>query len=190
MKFKFKSRRADSNSIGGKIFASLFFFVFFAMGSTFEVMIIIDFLETVKTRSYLGTPCLVISSDVVTNKNDDGYRFMVSYQYQIDGETFTGDVYRPDYTGGGDYTKESMLLDKSPAETESVCYVDKSDPSVAILKHKSLWGGLLVLFPLLFVVIGGGGLYFLWKKSDPQSVESGEGVVRTIRRRSSDYGAR
>jgi hypothetical protein len=45
-----------------------------------------------------------------------------------------------------------------------VCYVNPSVPSGAILQRGSLLTPLLVLFPMIFVVIGAGGIYFTWRR--------------------------
>lgn len=162
--FRFRSRSSGSgrSSIVGTLAAGLFLFFFFAMGAFFEVVIIREFARNAAQYTWEKTPCRIISSSVAkTRSSESPYRFSVRYEYEYNGQMYTGDVYRRDYKRSKKYTDADKLVRKYPEGSRSTCYVCASDPSQAVLKRGSLVLVLFGLIPLVFIFIGGGGLYVL-----------------------------
>ncbi len=147
--------------VGGRLGASLFFFFFFAIGSLFEVLVLREFLGAVAQRTWKKVPCTVASSRVVEG---DEYAFAVNYRYECGGQPYTGSIYKRGYSASEKYSDAQKLAKKYPAGLKTSCYVKPGHPGTAVLRRDSLLIGLVFFFPLIFVAIGAGGIYFTWCK--------------------------
>lgn len=146
------------------------FFVFFiSIPAGIEIFIIRDFVKTVQTYSWNETPCRILSSEVVSE--DNRYRFAVRYEYTVVAKTFVGDKFRRN-SHPGDYDKQQSRTSQYPAGSQTVCFVNPSNSSEAVLQRDSLFFGLMILFPLLFIAIGTIGLYACWTKVKPKPAEN------------------
>lgn len=153
--------------IGGKIFATLFFLVFLGMGLLFTGFLIREVVKSAQTRFWTATPCLILESGVTEESadrdNNSPYVATVQYRYDWQGRSFTStqvSLQRPAFS---DYAKATALANRFPSDSEAVCYVNPRQPDQAVLKHGGLWLALVVFFPLIFVAIGAGGIYFAWR---------------------------
>jgi hypothetical protein len=157
-------------SVGGRLGLSLFFFFFFALGSLFEVLIIREFGRALGQQSWKKTPCTIVSSEVQErNDSEKPYAFAVSYRYGYGDRFYTGSAYQRNYSGSDRYSTTQELVRKYPSGHSGWCYVNPANPAEAVLKRNSLAIGLAALFPLIFVAIGAGGIYFIWKKQPPEA---------------------
>jgi len=142
---------------------SLFFLFFFGMGMIFEVLILRDFGKSVGQRFRKKVPCTIVASGVEEKpSSEDPYVFTVQYEYEFNSTKHTSTVYKRGYNGTDKYHKAGGLVERYPAQKETLCYVNPNDPSKAVLKRGSLVLGFAVLFPLIFVLIGAIGLYAIW----------------------------
>ncbi len=147
---------------GGTLFAFFFFFCFFGLGMFFEVMTIREFARNIGERAWKKTPCRIVTSAVTKTKSSKSpHRFAVQYEYEYNGQKYTSDVYKRGYKRSETYNDADKLVRKYPQGSQSICYINANNPSKAVLKQGSLLFGFVMLFPLIFVVIGGGGLYFI-----------------------------
>ncbi len=149
---------------GGKIGLTLFFLVFFLMGSLFEVLIARDFLARVKRRTWQTVPCTILQSRVEeTNDSDHPYVLQVQYEYQYKGRSYQANSYALNYRGSDSYDKTAKLAHRYAPGSPQRCYVNPKMPQQAVLARGGLWFGLLLLFPLIFVAIGLGGMIAIWR---------------------------
>ncbi len=156
----------------GKLGASLFFFVFFAMGSLFEVFIVREFARAVGQRFWTRTPCRIVQSKIEDrNDNEEPCAFVVRYEYAYGGQTYEGSSYRRNYSGSENYSKAQRLAQQYFSGREATCYVNAKNPADAVLERDSLLVGLVLFFPLIFVAIGAGGIYFIWRPEPEAKVE-------------------
>jgi heme/copper-type cytochrome/quinol oxidase subunit 2 len=164
-------KRQTSSQLGvtGRLFLSLFFLAFFAGGMIFTGLIIRDVFRAAATYAWQRVECQILESRVADRRrsSDDSnpYRFEVKYSYSFRGQTFTSEQYRRRGGAFSDYSKAQRLADRFAPRSQSVCYVDPSNPSEAVLERQSLWMALTIPFPLIFVTIGAGGIYFTWRAS-------------------------
>ncbi len=156
----------------GKLGLSLFFLLFFGMGSLSEILILHQFGQALGQRSWKKVPCTIVSSEV-QERNDlkEPYAFAVRYRYEYGGQTYTGSAFKRGYSGSDKYSTTQQLVQKYPSGRNSFCYVNRADPGQAVLKRDSIAIGLVLFFPLIFVVIGAGGTYFVWKKQPPEAAK-------------------
>ena len=163
--FRFGNRRQakKGSSPAGKLGASLFFFVFFAMGMLFEVFLVRELIRNAKEYSWKKLPCKIIGSSVEkAKKGEPLYCFTVEFEYEFNGRKYTSDVYRRDYRNSKTYSEADKLVRKYAQSSQNICYVNGSDPTKAVLKRNSLLVGLFIIVPSIFVLIGAGGLYYIW----------------------------
>jgi len=84
----------------------------------------------------------------------------VFYRYTFNGREFKANRYN--FMGGSSsgYDSKRAIVNRLPPGTETVCYVNPAEPTQAVLERgftAEMWFGLI---PLVFVLIGGGGLFF------------------------------
>jgi len=109
---------------------------------------------------------VILSSEVGHHRGSKGeatYSVDIVYEYEWHSEKYRGDAW--DFQGGsssGQEGKEEVVA-RHPPGSKARCYVNPRRPSEAVLFRGVHGGYLLGLIPLIFVVIGVGGLYFLWR---------------------------
>ena len=153
-------------SILGRLGLSLFFLFFFAMGSLFEVFILHEFARAMGQRSWKPVPCTIVASEV----REDGqspYAVAVGYQYEYDGQGYSSSAYKRGYSASDTYSGAHKIVQRHPVGRTTVCYVNPRNAAEAVLSRDSLLLGLVILFPLIFIAVGAGGIYFLWRRSPP-----------------------
>ncbi|MBL7154017.1 MAG: DUF3592 domain-containing protein [Phycisphaerae bacterium] len=164
-KFSFGRRKRDAasdkrRSVGGKIGGALFFLIFFGAGMAFEVLVGWEFSKAMRQRFWKQTPCTITASTIEEKPgSDDPYTFKVAYEYEFNSGKYTSTLYKRGYDGSGEYHKADKIAKKYPPGKQTLCYVNPADPSKAVLKRNSLLFGFVLLFPLIFVLIGAFGIY-------------------------------
>jgi hypothetical protein len=163
----------------GKLFASIFFLVFLAMGALFVWLTAREAAEALRTWTWHRTPCEILSSDVRETDQQERrtgkFYFDVTYRYTLGGQTFTSDRYKRSSQSFSDYGKVARLTERYRAESAAVCYVNPSAPAEAVLERDNLFIVPLVLFPMVFVAIGAGGIYFTWRRK-PAADKSAQAI--------------
>jgi hypothetical protein len=161
-----------SPSIAGRLGLLLFFLFFFTLGSLFELFVVREFGRVLSRRSWTKIPCRVVSSEIREQSNDGiPFVFTVHYRYEHASHSYTGSMYKRNYSGSSKYSKAQALAQKYPAGADLFCYVNPDNPSEAVLRRDSLAFGLVTFLPMLFVLIGAGGIYFLWRRPRPKAEE-------------------
>lgn len=156
------ANRASGNSslgcVGRLLFGGLFGGTFTVLGGVFFFMALGSGAEELEARSWTPTPCTILKSDI--ESGNQAYRFAVQYSYVAGGTSRTGSTVYVGYDGGGEYAEAQRLAHTYPASAERTCYVDPDDPSEAVLQRTFPWSLLTLPFPLFFVLIGLGVIYF------------------------------
>jgi hypothetical protein len=162
MNFTF-SNRARSNQpmgIGGKLFVSIICLVFFAGGIIIACKLGRQIIESLQTRNWQSTECIIIRRSIAEKSP---YTARVDYTYQVNGKSYNCDILSNGYSGGDDYYDAQKILDAYPTGSHSTCRVNPADPTTAVLRTPSLWIVFEILFPLVFIVIGGGLFVLIWR---------------------------
>jgi hypothetical protein len=161
---------SKSPSVAGRLGLSLFFLFFFALGSLFELFLVREFGRALGQRAWKRVPCTILGSEVrEQGDHTKPYVFAVSYRYEHAGRSYAGSAYKRSYSGSDKYFEAQSLVRKYPPDAGLSCYVNPVNPSEAVLQRDSLALGLVILFPLIFVLIGAGGIYFTWRKRPPEA---------------------
>lgn len=151
-------------------------------------------------REWRETPCRILKSEVGEHRGDDSttYSVDVLYAYAVDGRQYKSSRY--DFLGGSSsgYEGKAAVVERLPAGTETVCWVDPADPTSAVVERGFHKGYLVGLFGLPFLLAGAGGIVFTvrgWRRSrrgrDPRppglAVAASAGPV-TLRPRATPLG--
>ncbi len=133
--------------------------VFGGIGLFVTIMLARDFAEDTKTRGWTEVPAELIRSEILVDKAKAEAPFLleVEYRYYFGGQTRVSTRFARKEKWSDDY--EELALKRAEflgGDGSATCFVNPDDPTEAIMERESLWAGLLVLFPLLFVLIGGG----------------------------------
>lgn len=120
----------------------------------FCLAFVVPFFRTAKALAWEETACTVVSAEVVeTGKAHRGhtpvYRIAVSFEYEFSGQQFTGSRYDVSVGSTGGLDAKQAIVDELKAQPETVCFVNTSDPSEAVLDRSlplSAWiTGLITL---------------------------------------------
>ena len=154
--------------LGGRILGSLFFLVFFGMGLAFCFFVGHEFFLNLQTRGWSPTECVIVESrvDEDRQRSENPYGFVVRYEYQWQGRAHSSTQWSRQNTFFGDYSKAQRLASRYALDTKATCLVDPKNPDNAVLEKPTLWIGLVVFFPLIFVGIGLIGIVAMWRSGE------------------------
>lgn len=173
-----------ATSVVGRLFATLFFGLFFAVGAVLFVAIGRQSLRLAATYQWTPTTATVLESRVQdTGSGQSGRSLYVKYHYTFFGQRYQSDRYEldaPTKASSGAY----RLLQSYTRGSTHTCYVNPKNPSEAVLHRRGLATMLVALFPLIFVAVGAGGIIASWRaKSRPASaaVTENQAITETSR---------
>ena len=142
----------------GCVGMTLFGFAFFAAGvGMYWMMLVGPWLATDAASDWPATPCTIVSSRVKVKSDGDGtsYRPLVRFEYDVDGTRFESSKYDFSKTSRSKTTCHE-IVNEFPAGKETVCYYDPADLSTAVLARDFDRSLFVMLFPGIFVLMGGG----------------------------------
>src|SRR4051812_630290 len=155
-------------------------------------MVLRDGLAALSTWTWKETPCEIIVSEIREMGDDgrrtDNFRVYIKYQYTFGERSFVSENVRRKPQSFSDYGRASQLIGRFPAETKAVCYVKSTEPSRAVLLRDNPAFLLTIFFPLIFVVIGAGGIYFVWRPTRIAQEQSQPISERATKRTSQAFG--
>ncbi|MCX7047253.1 MAG: DUF3592 domain-containing protein [Candidatus Sumerlaeota bacterium] len=167
----------------GKGCATVFFFVFFAIGAVATSVLIVAGWREGRSYFWPKTDCQILASKVSERLESRGggepYAFEVLYSYMSGGQTRQSSVYQLGYQGASQYGDVAALVRQYPAGGTAVCYINPEIPSRAVLRRQGLWFLFFIFIPLIFVAIGGGGIWFTWRPKRA-AVSSGAPIISPI----------
>jgi hypothetical protein len=140
--------------------------LFFAGAATFGILSLLmmsmpTLLDWQSAKSWPVVPCTVVDQWIESDRETSKVR--VLYEY-----TWNRDIYRSDRRKW--IEPQDNVTDKRAQQqiyavgSHHTCYVDPSDPYTALLDRDLGWSGLFVLFPIPFLLMGGGGVIMLARR--------------------------
>lgn len=140
----------------------LFFGVFLAFGSFLTWLFFwIPVMGWWEARSWQEVPCTVAESRVGASSDSDGttYRVEVTFDYTFDGGQYRSSRYNfHDNVYSGGYDGKAAVVARYPPGTQTTCWANPASPAEAVLERGFLPAYLLGLLPMIFVVVGVGGM--------------------------------
>jgi hypothetical protein len=119
--------------------------------------------NSVRARSWIQAPCLVLSSEVKRHAGDETDTFSVAirYRYEFGGVRYESGRYDFEPRPSSGRRAKRAIVARYPAGTETTCVVNPDDPSEAVIDRglgSWAWSGL---FPLPFILAGAGGIWWV-----------------------------
>lgn len=112
--------------------------------------------KAVASQNWTETSCTVITSRVKSHRGDDSTTYSVDifYRYLIGNQEYQSNRFR--IFGGSSSGREAKaeIVEKYPAGSQQVCYVNPQNPAEAVLQPGVGWMALLGLIPLVFLLLG------------------------------------
>jgi hypothetical protein len=155
-----RARNRSSQQMG-KGCGTLFFGVFLLAGLFFTLMMGGFVWKDIRPNFWKVTPCTILTSSVEPKGND--YLLNVSYHYTFAGQDYTGTRLRASGNEYDDSIDAQHASQRYRSDRQTTCYVNASNPQESVLETRSLFFAFTLLFPLLFVTIGAGGIYAMWR---------------------------
>lgn len=180
--FRLIATPGQPTSLAGKIFLSLFLSIFLLFGLVFIFLFGRDLWQTFESFSWPSQPCVITRSEVLNAPSKDRgepYVFHIEYRYEAGGQSRVSNRYRSKDEKSSNWSEMDALARKFPVGARTTCFVNPANPDEAILRHKSLWIGLFLIVPLVFVWVGAGGIWFTWRVPPAQSRPLSEKASRT-----------
>jgi hypothetical protein len=97
---------------------------------------------------------------------------VIEYRYQVDDRAYAGSRYQFSRGLTNTFRGKSAIVARLRPGTRTACWVDPANPAEAVIDRgltADLWIGLV---PLLFIVIGAGGIYFMAGGRAPRGLTS------------------
>ena len=184
MKIQFNSTSisgaADMGRKAGKGCGSVFFGLFFLMGMLFVVLVLGEGLRQAAPWVWKETRCTILSSSVEETGDDEKpYRPTARYLYDVDGREFSGETIYRGASGTSNYDKARDVASRYRPGTESTCRYDPEHPAFSVLERRVPWIFFVIFFPMIFVVIGGGGLWAIWRRQPNPSATDTQSISQT-----------
>ena len=162
----------SSNTATGKGCATAFLSVFAIMGLVFLVLVGKAGWQTVRTYAWTKTDCVIESSSAL--EKGDQAEFAVRYTYRFGGRHYTGTRFTIGMSASMDLASAQRKAQRYSAGRPAYCYVNPSAPEESVLERGTLWALLVGLIPLVFVVIGVGGIIGVWRSKPAQATPVSE----------------
>jgi len=146
----------------GRTVVVLFFAVFFVIGSGVGGWFFgKPILRMLSARQWRSASCGILTSRVHANQDSDGstYRVAVTYRYFVDDRPHVGQRYQFTTMSTSGYRGKAAIVARLRPGTLTDCWVNPADPGDAVIERgptADLWFGLI---PLVFVIVGGAGMY-------------------------------
>jgi len=155
-------------------------------GLAVTALLFIPWRRAKETHAWTETPCVVTESFSREVQSGDlahtTHRVFLRYRYSFGGKEYTGTKWRRiTYAGEGDdalsrktphASEAEKLVEKYPAGTAAVCWVNPSAPEEAVLEHQTTAAIYTLWWPMLFAV-GGAGI--VWSAVRRKSLRGRQG---------------
>jgi hypothetical protein len=177
MQISVNTSSESKSGCAGKGFGTIFFGLFFLMGSLFTILILGEAWKQLAPWFWPRTDCTILSSGVdATGDDEDPYRPQVRYRYEVDGHSYESDRYFRSDGGTSSFDKARDQAARYLSGDAASCRVSPNHPALAVLERRIPWIIFIVLLPLIFVAIGGGGLWATWRGFSGQE----DGAIESI----------
>jgi hypothetical protein len=127
-------------------------------------------------QSWPEVPATVVFSRVASHSGDDSttYSVDVLYRYQYGGKTYLSNRYHVISSSSSGYDGKARVVKEMPPGRRIMVHVNPRDPVVAVIQAGFTGDLLFVLIPVVFVLVGAGGIVgTLWFGSRGRSTAAG-----------------
>jgi hypothetical protein len=166
MAFSNQPLSTRSPSRGNSI--TLFGSVAFLGGFFFYMLYLMPVLDT---RNWTPTHCSIASSQVGQRQGSNGptYSVDIAFNYTVGDHECQSRQYSETGVSSSRRDEVQAVVDRYPTGKQTVCYVDPSDPTDAVLDRGIQSGLLLGLIPMSVMVAGIAGLVWTLRRGKQSS---------------------
>jgi hypothetical protein len=160
---------------GSSMFAGVFFGLFGLVGVAVLIpLVVLPLIEVAKARTWVAVPCEVESSEVETQAGEDGatYRPRIVYRYEYAGRAYESGRYDFVEAYSSGLPGKQAVVDRYPPGWRTNCWVNHEAPEEAVLNRGLPNAMVFGLIPLVFVLIGVGGVVGTWRKPPSHGARS------------------
>ncbi|MCX6878418.1 MAG: DUF3592 domain-containing protein [Verrucomicrobia bacterium] len=145
-----------------------FFGLFAAAGCGMFCFISVPIVSNLfASSSWVTTPATVVWSRVASHSDSDGatYRADIFYRYTFDGKEYKSNRGGLSNVSSSGRSGKEAAVRANPQGQAIVCYVNPRQPWQAVRSRSLGWSALFGLFPLPFMAVGLGGLWYLVRRN-------------------------
>lgn len=163
-------------ALGLLVFGSFFLFASFVLYSFAT-----PHIRAYESKSWTQYPCKIISSQMVTksyprDKERKYHRVTLAYEYIVNGIAYKSSVCGfGEYDYMSDYKEAKNIADRYPAQKQTICFVNPTNPKDAVLIRELSLISLIIVatFTGPFILIGGTMFFWIVCSSARNSFENG-----------------
>ncbi len=159
-------RRTGSKAVGN-FGEALFFGIFLAVGCVafLGMFSMLVWPEWRANRQFAETTCIVVDAQArhqpATENEPARYLPEIHIRYRVDGRVYEDKTYDVTKTYSADRQAVQDIVERYEVGKQYPCWYDPIDPRRAVLvRGYSGWLYLLLLIPISFMAIGGGGFAY------------------------------
>jgi len=171
---------AERNKRKGRGCLGVFFGIFLLIGLGATGAMLLPIADILQARSWRETSCTILSSEVETHRGSKGsktYSVAVSYEYLVDDQRYVSTRYKFVSGSTSGYDGKAEIVERLQPGTKTVCYVSRKNPAEAVIERGFTADIFLAFIPMIFAVIGGGGIYgVFFYKAKPRPVRPNAGL--------------
>ena len=189
-KTKALSSQSNKNDEAPAVILVPFFSVFALAG--FGVLIFVVLPAGQKyfaAQSWQETPAKVIWSTVRSSSDSDGTTYSVDifYRYTFNGQSYRSNTREIMSSSSSGRSAKQKIVKAHPRGKDIICYVNPENPWQAVMERKLGWSGLFALFPLPFIAIGVGGLWWVLRSHKKKNVSVNPYQAETPQTKTNKY---
>lgn len=177
-----KAKSAEKEDGFGGLLGCGFFGIFAVAGlGIFFGFVVPSAVTYFNMKSWVETPAEVIWSRVQSHSSDDGTTYSVDifYKYRFDGREFRSNRWGVAGGSSSGRSGKEEVVKGHPRGKQIICYVDPDEPWRAVVTRDLGWSALFALFPLPFMAVGLGGLWYTFiRKPKKEAAAKSEGVSK------------
>jgi len=184
----YEKKRGDHRTGSGtlaRLGETLFFGLFFLGGCAGLVAILTTLIipQWRANNEFVETTCVVRAKELAKKQGEDGcvYRPEITIDYLVDGKPRPATTYDICGAYSSDRDAQQAAIDQFDVGGRYRCWYDPLDTQrVALVRGYSWWTWLLLIIPISFILIGGGGfLYRAWHWGKSAERRAADGAVPT-----------
>ncbi|MGI9592222.1 MAG: DUF3592 domain-containing protein, partial [Myxococcota bacterium] len=162
----------------GSVLATAFFGLFFGLGVFFTWALLQQAGEHLETYRWTERVCEVERSEVVRAGGEEPYEPRIAFRSIDAGPALRGQRIQLRDVEYGSHGEALARLAPYPVGAVAPCYA--SEAGELVLERGPFWSALLVFFPLIFVAIGGVGLWAVWSPDRPARDAAGRPRLQAL----------
>jgi hypothetical protein len=112
---------------------------------------------------YVETRCVVLNKRL-QGVGPDTQRPEVHIEYRVEGQVYRTWTYDATNIASNLHQRNQEILDSFVVGQQYPCWYDPADPSKAVLTRRPDGFVLMFLLPMVFVLVGAGGLYYRFRQ--------------------------